>query len=248
MRSLPRSSTSEEVRRFPVPTQRLVRPDRPASRAGVAGTAIGHGERRLQPDVERASGPVASPARSTTPSSMRSHPPCRHRRRHVGPPGRVQRGSGLRRHRKQRRRHQRGDEHHEQAARRRDRRPSTPSCSPMVAKISPTSPRGIMPRPMSGLSPGEPIAPTAASELADDRDNDERGGDLEHRRPRRIDATSTSMPICEEEDRDEEVADRGEIARDPLALVAAAEREPGDERADDRGELRGVGELARTRA
>ncbi len=35
----------------------------------------------------------------------------------------------------------------------------------MVAKISPTSPRGIIPIPMSHLSPGDPNTPTAATSL-----------------------------------------------------------------------------------
>ena len=42
-------------------------------------------------------------------------------------------------------------------------RSSTPSRRPIVAKISPTSPRGIMPSPTSSLSPGEPKRPAEAA-------------------------------------------------------------------------------------
>ena len=113
----------------------------------------------------------------------------------------------------------------------------------MVAKISPTSPRGIMPRPMRQLVPGRRRA---------------------HRpKPRSLPSTATTssppaMPSTsgltkvstsaldadlEEEDRDEQVADRRELALDAFRGRAARQREAGDERADDRRELRRVGEL-----
>ena len=43
--------------------------------------------------------------------------------------------------------------------------PKTPSRSPSVAKINPTSPRGIMPMPTSNRSPGLPNSPAAAASL-----------------------------------------------------------------------------------
>ena len=41
----------------------------------------------------------------------------------------------------------------------------------------------------------------------------------------------------QEEDRDEQVADRRQLAADAVGRAASGEREPGDERADDRREL-----------
>ena len=78
----------------------------------------------------------------------------------------------------QRRRHQRRDQHDEQQRRVEVRRRARPPRRPMVAKISPTSPRGSMPRPMSGLSPGRADRADRGEQLADDRDDDERAGDL----------------------------------------------------------------------
>ena len=45
--------------------------------------------------------------------------------------------------------------------------PKTPWLRPSVAKIRPTSPRGIMPIPTSSRSPGEPIRPTTDAQLAE---------------------------------------------------------------------------------
>ena len=58
--------------------------------------------------------------------------------------------------------------------------PNTPSRRPSVAKISPTSPRGIMPMPTSSRSPGLPNIPAAATSLPSDGDGEQRGRDAEH--------------------------------------------------------------------
>ena len=113
----------------------------------------------------------------------------------------------------------------------------------MVAKISPTSPRGSMPSPMRSLSPGRADRP------------DRRHAAFRRRRrpegsPRRA-AHSTRAKASisrvdadlEEEDGNEQVADGRQLAADALGLLAASEREPGDERADDRCQLRRVGQL-----
>ena len=79
-------------------------------------------------------------------------------------------------------------------------------------------------------------------ELADDGHDQQRGRDAQHLGlDERLDLDFDPDP--EEEHRDEEVADRRELALDAFLRRAARERKPGDERADDRGELRRVGEL-----
>ena len=197
--------------------------------------------RGLERDVEReARGGLFRRGRPT-PSSTRSQPPS----------GRVAELSTRSRgplricvdaHAQQRRRHQRGRQHDEQQRRVEVAAEDRLRCSPMVAKISPTSPRGIMPMPMSHLSPGEPKTPTAATSLPIDRDHQQRRGDAEHLGVDELLDLGLDADL-EEEHRDEQVPDRRELALDALLRRAAREREAGDERTDDRRELGGVGQL-----
>ena len=74
----------------------------------------------------------------------------------------------------QRRGHERGRQHHEEQ-RRVEVVAQHAGWSPIVAKISPTSPRGSIPRPMSSLSPGAPTR-RRGDELADHRDDEQHRG------------------------------------------------------------------------
>ena len=68
------------------------------------------------------------------------------------------------------------------------------SRSPIVAKIKPTSPRGIMPRPMRRLSPGDPAAPTAAMTFPA-RATASRPAPMASTDGSKNDSTLASMPI-----------------------------------------------------
>ena len=116
------------------------------------------------------------------------------------------------------------------------------SLSPIVAKIRPTSPRGTMPMPTSSRSPGDPNIPAADASLPETAMTNSTAGDAEHRRLRELLDVDLD-PDREEEDRDEEVADRLQLTTDAIGRGAPTEREAGDERTDDRGELRDLGEL-----
>ena len=79
-------------------------------------------------------------------------------------------------------------------------------------------------------------------ELPDDRHGEEPGRDPEHLRlEERLDASTD--PDLEEEHRDEQVTNRGELALDALGRRAAGQREACDECSDDRRELRSICEL-----
>ena len=121
--------------------------------------------------------------------------------------------------------------------------PSTPAPRPMVAKISPTSPRGSMPSPTSSLSLGVPIVPDGRDQLADDRDHEEdrritQHGELPELRRRRHRCRSarknTGMRRWP----------TGASSRRIRArLPRTSEREARREGADDNGQLRSVGQL-----
>ena len=95
--------------------------------------------------------------------------------------------------------------------------------------------------PTSSRSPGAPTSPRR-HELPDDRDHEKDRRDPEHRRLRELPDVGVDADL-QEEDRDEQVPDRLQLPPDAIGRVAATEREPGDERADDRRELGRVGEL-----
>ena len=121
--------------------------------------------------------------------------------------------------------------------------PRIPSFSPIVAKIRPTSPRGIMPRPISHLSPGDPNTPTDGHELPDARRRPAARPAMPSTSGLTKDSTSASMPIP----RKKTGMNRWPTGASSRWMRSFAElrdkRQSGDERADDRCELRGVGEL-----
>ena len=116
------------------------------------------------------------------------------------------------------------------------------SLNPIVAKIRPTSPRGTMPRPTRSRSPGDPNIPAAAASFP---------STAMTKRPPAMASTDgfdelTDVdldPDRKEEDRDEEMADRLEITTDAVGRRAATKSEAGDERTNDRSQLRNLGEL-----
>ena len=85
-----------------------------------------------------------------------------------------------------------------------------------------------------------PNAPNADAELADDGGDEQRRGQPDdgwpgHRRDVGIEAD------LHEEHRDEQVRGGSEVALDPGVLLAPADRQPGDESADDRREVGPLG-------
>ena len=118
---------------------------------------------------------------------------------------------------------------------------STPWASPMLAKIRPTSPRGIIPKPISRRSAAVPAAPYAetilpAMAITRRIDGVEQHARAEHRAEVGVDADE------HEEHRDEHATDAVEVVGDAFVLVAAADRQPGHEGADDERQLGRVGE------
>ena len=85
-----------------------------------------------------------------------------------------------------------------------------------MAKISPTSPRGSMPRPMSGLSPGVPMAPSGDSSLPTTATTSRIAGVAQHLGAAEGRDVGVDADL-QEEHRDEEVADRRELAPDAVA-------------------------------
>ena len=92
-----------------------------------------------------------------------------------------------------------------------------------------------------------PSSPTPAAILPTDRDGDQAADEQQEARVAERAQVGVHADL-EEEHRDEEVADRRELAAHPLGRRGAAQRDAGSEGADDGCELRGVGEQRRTRA
>ena len=113
--------------------------------------------------------------------------------------------------------------------------------------MRPTSPRGSMPRPMSALSPGAPMAPSGDSSFPTTATTRRIAGVAEHRALDEGADVGVDADL-QEEHRDEQVADRAELAADALGLAAPGQRDAGHERTDDRGQLGGVGQLGERRA
>ena len=111
----------------------------------------------------------------------------------------------------------------------------------MLAKISPTSPRGTIPMPIISRSLRVPAAPYADSSLPATAMARSTRGIEQHARPEHRGEIGVDADE-HEEDRDEHAADAVQVAGDAFVLIAAADGETGDEGADDEGELRGVGE------
>ena len=110
----------------------------------------------------------------------------------------------------------------------------------MPAKISPTSPRGIMPRPISKRSPEldvakRPAATFPSTPTATRQPAKPKTAGLLELGDIGVDADA------HEEDRHEDVDDRSEVTTYSVDLASATERKPCDERADDRRQLRLVG-------
>ena len=141
----------------------------------------------------------------------------------------------------QRRRHQRRGEHDEQQ-RGVEIAAEDPLAEPDGREDQPDLAAGDHPEPDQQLVARRAERADRGQQLADDGDGEQAAGDPEHLGlDERLDPGAD--PDLEEEDRDEQVPDRRELALDPLRRGAAREREAGDERTDDRRELRGVGEL-----
>ena len=98
---------------------------------------------------------------------------------------------------------------------------STPLARPMLAKIRPTSPRGIMPRPISSLSARVPDRAQRRRDLAHHSDHRQHRGQPEHARLGHRPEVGVDADL-HEEDRDQDVADRTEVAADPLVVIAPA--------------------------
>ena len=101
---------------------------------------------------------------------------------------------------------------------------------------------GDHPEPDEPLVARRPEDPERRHELPDHRDHEEHGRDAEHIGREEL-ADVDRDPDLEEEHGDEQVADRRELPLDAVLHLAARERDAGDERADDRGELRRLCEL-----
>ncbi len=141
----------------------------------------------------------------------------------------------------ERRRRERGDEHHEQqrgievtvedALGEADRREDQTDLA-----------AGEHPEPDQELVARSVEQRHRRHELADHRDDGEDRGDPEHAR---VDEPLDlgGDPDLEEEHGNEEMTDRREITGDALTGLGLGQRKSGDERPDDRRELRGVGEL-----
>jgi hypothetical protein len=118
----------------------------------------------------------------------------------------------------------------------------TPLANPICAKMSPTSPRGIIAAPDERLAPVEPHRRIAGDELADHTGRDQRTA---HGQRARI----TERPHVDgcadhgEEHRHHEVADGGGRRLDLLALRRLVEDEPRREGADDGGRPDQLGDV-----
>ena len=110
----------------------------------------------------------------------------------------------------------------------------------MPANINPTSPRGIMPNPISIRSPELEVAKHPEAIFPNTPTTTRHAGQTQHRRALELGDVGVDAD-AHEEDRHEDVDDRAEVATYSVDLTSATEGKPCDEGANDRRQLRLIG-------